>query len=505
MSDAADDEDEALGERERELFRRLRDDFEFYAPRALRIRPKAGSIVPFALTAAQKRVHEAVERQRRERGLVRAVILKGRQQGISTYVQGRFFWRITHSKGVRAFILTHMDSTTDNLFGMTSRFYENVPPDLKPELGASNAKELSFKKLESGYKVATAGSRGVGVGDTLQLFHGSEVSKWPNAETHISGALQAVPYEPGTEVILESTSDGPTGVFYDFCIAAERGESDYEFIFIPWFLQTEYQREVPPNFEMTGEEIAAAAEFNLTPQQVAWRRAKIRELRSLQEFRRQYPATPAEAWKVEALGALWKRELLDSCRVAEAPPMQRVVVAIDPSGGSGKRNDEVGIIVAGKGVDGRAYILSDHSGKYGPSQWARKAIALYEVYQADRIVAENNFGGAMVENTIRAENDRVAYKAVVASRGKAQRAEPVVALYERGMVSHIGMMAALEDELTTFEPGTTKMSPNRLDAMVWAVTDLMLGDEVRYDTSMAWVTGDTGLTSRSMLPMLGGE
>jgi hypothetical protein len=454
---------EELDDRERTLFQRLRSDFAFYAPRALKIRGKAPGFIPFRLSSAQMLLHREIEKMRAEKGLVRIIVLKGRQQGISTYVQGRFFWRITHGEGLRAFILTHLDTTTDNLYGMVENFYRFCPPELKPALGASNAKEFSFKNLGSGYKVATAGNKGAGVGDTLQLFHGSELSKWPNAQSHISGALQAVPYAPGTEVILESTSDGPTGMFYSLCTAAKMGKGAYRLVFIPWYLQTEYTLEPDPDFTMSGEEQAIAEEFGLNAGQVAWRRSKLEELGSLQAFNQQYPATYDDAWKVEAQNALWKRDRLDACRVAQVPELQRIVVAVDPSGGVGKRSDECGIIVAGLGYDKRGYVLHDATGKYSPAEWGLKAVALYERYKADRIIGERNFGGDMIEANIRAVNPRVPYKDVVASRGKQQRAEPVAALYEQGQVSHHGMLAALENELLTWEPGSSR-SPNRLDA-----------------------------------------
>lgn len=469
------------------LFERFRTDLPFYAPRALRIRTKAGAIRPLRLNSAQIQIHQRMEAQRERTGRVRVLILKGRQQGASTYVQARFFWKVTHRRGARAYILTHQDDASANLFGMAQRFYQNAPPELKPVLGAANAKELHFSELDSGYKVSTAGSKGTGRSDTIQLFHGSEVAYWPNAETHVTGALQAVPDAPGTEVVLESTSAGPLGVFYDRCMAALAGETDYELIFIPWFLQEEYRRPAPPDFVPTGEEADYAEKHGLDLEQICWRRAKVRELGGMHNFRREYPADPEEAFRVEAPGALWKRDLLDACRVAEAPAMRRIVVAIDPSGGSGKQNAEVGIVVAGKGVDGRGYVLEDASGKYTPSGWARKAIALYHRWGADRIIGERNFGGDMVEQTIRAENSVISYKDVIASRGKQQRAEPVVALYEKGLIAHVGMLAALEDEQTSWQPGVSTFSPNRVDALVWGLTELFLGDGTNYDTSMAWV------------------
>lgn len=463
--------------RERKLRTRLRGDYAFYAPRVLRIRTKAGAVRPFALNAAQAHLHEALERQRAETGKVRAIVLKGRQQGVSTYVQGRFFWRVTHNRGARAFILTHLDDATNNLFGMAKRFHENCPALVRPSLRASNAKELIFDRLDSGYKVGTAGSAGVGRSDTIQFFHGSESAYWPNAEKHMAGALQAVPDEPGTEVILESTSAGPVGVFYDRAVQAMRGEGDYRLVFIPWFWQPEYRRPAPPGFEPTGEERAYAEAHGLSAEQIAWRRAKIVELGGLHNFRREYPATPEEAFRVEAPGALWKRPLLDALRVHDLPPMKRIVVAIDPSGGKGASNNEVGIVAAGLGVDGHGHCLEDASGKYGPNEWAQKAVALFDRWKADRIIGERNFGGDMVESTVRTVRENVSYKDVVASRGKQVRAEPVAALYQQGKFHHVGMFPALEDEMTTWEPLASTFSPNRLDALVWAATDLMLEDQ----------------------------
>ena len=173
-------------------------------------------------------------------------------------------------------------------------------------------------------------------------------------------------------------------------------------------------------------------------------------------------------------GALWNRMMLDRCRVPFAPESQTsVVVAIDPSGGSGSNNGETGIIVACRGQDGHAYVLADASGRLSPERWATRAVDLYHSYSADRIVAEQNFGGAMVENTIRmVAHARV--KMVQASRGKAIRAEPVVALYEQCRVHHVGVFAELEDQLCQWTLDGGGPSPDRLDALVWAITELMV-------------------------------
>jgi phage terminase large subunit-like protein len=170
-------------------------------------------------------------------------------------------------------------------------------------------------------------------------------------------------------------------------------------------------------------------------------------------------------------GALWTITLLDENRVTEAPDMRRIVVAVDPSGGSGPNNDEQGIVVVGVGVDGGLYVLADRSCSLSPHGWASRAVGAYHEFSADRIIAERNYGGDMVESTIRQVDANAPVKVITASRGKVQRAEPVAALYEQHRVHHVGALPKLEDQMTQWTPqdGT---SPDRLDALVWAVTEL---------------------------------
>jgi phage terminase large subunit-like protein len=172
--------------------------------------------------------------------------------------------------------------------------------------------------------------------------------------------------------------------------------------------------------------------------------------------------------------AIFKREHIENTRVSVAPELRRVVVAVDPPAGFGKRNNACGIVCAGLGVDGRCYVLDDCSAHgLRPAQWARKIVALYHARKADRIVAEVNQGGAMVEQVLREVDPDLSFRAVHATRGKQARAEPVAALYEQGRVSHVGAFAELEDEMCS-GIGEGQKSPDRLDALVWAVSDLML-------------------------------
>ena len=172
-------------------------------------------------------------------------------------------------------------------------------------------------------------------------------------------------------------------------------------------------------------------------------------------------------------GALWNYKNLDETRVTkeELPELNRIIVAIDPAVTNNEGSDETGIIVAGQGANGRYYVIDDVSGKMTPDGWGRLAVDMYYKYQADRIVAEVNNGGDLVERLIRTIDNEVSYTPVNASRGKLVRAEPIAALYEQKKVSHLGMFTELEEQLCSFTVGSRK-SPDRLDALVWALTEL---------------------------------
>jgi len=178
----------------------------------------------------------------------------------------------------------------------------------------------------------------------------------------------------------------------------------------------------------------------------------------------------------EADGALWSTEILDACEVEQKdiPELNRIVVALDPAVTANSESDMTGIVVAGVDVNGIGYVLEDATDRYSPAEWAAKAISLYQSYSADRIVAERNQGGEMVRRTLEAEDETVPIRLVHASRGKMARAEPISALYERGRVRHVKGLDELETQMRTWEPLGSVGSPDRLDACVWALTDLML-------------------------------
>lgn len=290
------------------LRKKLRRYFPLYAKTLLKIRTKEGAIEDFLINAAQTILHDRLESQKSKTGKVRALILKGRQQGCSTYVGGRFYHQTSNRRGVRTFILTHEVEATTNLFDIVSRYHEYMNPEWKPSTGASNRKELLFDQLDSGYRVGTAGTKGVGRSSTIQLFHGSEVAFWPHAESHAAGILQAVPDLAGTEIILESTANGLGNFFHQLWCEAVAGANEYQAIFIPWFIQDEYAITPPQDFKLDEEEAEYQNLYNLSLRQMAWRRNKVLELKDPILFKQEYPATPAEAFQTTGIESYIKNE-----------------------------------------------------------------------------------------------------------------------------------------------------------------------------------------------------
>lgn len=173
-------------------------------------------------------------------------------------------------------------------------------------------------------------------------------------------------------------------------------------------------------------------------------------------------------------GALWKRDQIESLRVADQPEMKRIVVAIDPAATNNPDSDETGIVVVGMDADRKGYVLADLSMRGTPEEWSRVAVRAYRDFKADRILAEANNGGQMVESVVRMADRNASYKAVRASRGKVTRAEPVSALYEQGRCHHVGCFPVLEDQMCEYDPKTSRFSPDRMDALVWGFTELLI-------------------------------
>lgn len=323
-----------------QLLQSYREDLNIYARDNITIRDKQGIVAKFpGFNTAQLYVHQQIEAQKKRTGKVRALVLKGRQQGISTYTAIRYYNKATMHRGTNVYILSHEQRASDKLFKMVDLFQTHNP--IAPRTGISNVKVLEFDKLHSSYEVATAGAKASGRGGTTSLFHGSECAFWENAKDHFAASVQTVPDLPGTEVILESTASGASGEFYERWQEAVAERGDYIAIFVPWFWQEEYVREVPDDFELSTEpgdtgisEAEYAKLFNLPNERMAWRRAKISELRSVQLFDQEYPGSPDLAFQ----SADTKKSFILPVQILRARKRKKVassaplVIGADPSG-----------------------------------------------------------------------------------------------------------------------------------------------------------------------------
>lgn len=328
---------EGLTAEQIEKLKRLKHEFEFYAPRMLKVKVKDPLAIPpvqsFILNRAQQHVHALLERQLRETGKVRALLLKGRQMGMSTYVQGRFYHKVSLNRGRQAFILTHEQDATDTLFAMTERYHQNVPPNFRFALGKSNAKEMNFEGRDAGYAVATAGGKAVGRSKMAHIFHGSEVAFWPNAKKHMAGVFQIVPNMAGTEIILESTANGYDEVFFPAWQRAEAGDSEYLAIFTPWFWDDDYRLKVPEGYEFSAEDRDYQRLHSLDDDQLFWRRVKIDDelLGDETLFQQEYPATSAEAFVAFTDSYIKSADVLRARKASGLEAVGAKIVGVDPA------------------------------------------------------------------------------------------------------------------------------------------------------------------------------
>ena len=299
-----------------------------YIESCLKIKTKSGTVVPFRLNDAQRKLYAVAKRQQDAGKPVRLIILKARQLGFSTLTEGLIFHACATRKNVNALIVAHREDATANLFRMSKLFYDELPAPVKPMLRASNAQELVFENpsklrserearpgLRSRIRCATAGGRGIGRSDTLQCVHLSEYAFWPDGAdgkaSTLAGILQAVPSLPGTMVVIESTANG----FEDFkerWDAAVAGENDFEPVFFAWFENPDYSMTVVPGTEWTPEERDLKAAYQLTDEQLQWRRWCIANNcgGSLDMFRQEYPASPGEAFLHSGTGVFDNEQIV---------------------------------------------------------------------------------------------------------------------------------------------------------------------------------------------------
>lgn len=276
---------------------RLLRDFRFYAASALKIRTKAGKIEPLVLNEAQLICLDAIEKQLQETGRIRAVVLKARQQGLSTLIGAYLYWRTSQRKARKTLVVAHKGDSTKTLFDMTKRYHDQCPEILRPHTAYSSRKELVFDLLDSSYAIATAGGDSIGRSETISDSHLSELAFWPKATAseNLNAVLQAVPNEPDTCVIVESTANGVSGLYADLWRGAVDGSNGFIAIFIPWFKTKEYRIPVEAPLDHTPEEKKLIAAYGLDDAQLNFRRQKT-ATSGADAFQQEYPATATEAF-----------------------------------------------------------------------------------------------------------------------------------------------------------------------------------------------------------------
>jgi hypothetical protein len=306
--------------------KRLLDDFAFWAKHCCKIRTKKGTIVPLVLNDVQVRFVERIVAQATATGRVRFVVLKARQQGLSTVISAWQYWWLSQRPAQKGLVMAHEADSTTTLFDMYSRIHDNAPEWVRPSTKYQSRNYLFFDRLDSALRVATAGGRGVARGETLTVAHLSEVAFWPVAfaAQNFNGLIQAVPDEKGTAVFLESTANGMTGKFREMWVNACKGVNGYEPFFSAWFESPEYRKDAPEGFTRTPDEQALAEKHGLDDAQLYWRRIKIGE-NGLEAFKQEYPTFPDEAFLSTGRPVFDPEKI--TAKLAEVkPPIRRMSV-----------------------------------------------------------------------------------------------------------------------------------------------------------------------------------
>lgn len=312
--------------------------FESFAEHFFKITDKSGRVIPFRLNRAQRHVLNRINAQQESLGYVRALILKGRQQGISTLIQAWILHKVLTQKGLQAFILTHHSDATRQIFDMTKRFYDNLPSGLAPSPSQKSHNRLNFDKIKSGYRVGTAGSKEVGRSMTIQVIHCSEYAFYDDVEAIKKGILQTVADIDGTAIFKESTANGRENAFCEEWEAATAHQTDYVPIFVPWYWQDEYKT-TTDNFEPDDEEKDLLHEYGhdgLTIAHLAWRRSKLSQFtgdydQKRKNFNQEYPFCATDAFISSVQRIFISRDAVHAARKNHVESDAALIIGVDPA------------------------------------------------------------------------------------------------------------------------------------------------------------------------------
>lgn len=321
-------------------------DFDYYRENFEKIRPRqGGDRVPFLLNNAQSVLHRSIEAERKKFGMVRALIPKARRMGVSTYIGGRYFHQTATMFGRRAQVVAHRSDSATNLHREVKEFYNGLPHAIRPHLGASNARELIFDNLKSLYKVASAEGGDIGRSDDFHLLHLSEAAFFDNTEDLSSGLLQTVQNLPGTEIAMESTGNGASGMFYSMCEEAHRArnEGPWRLHFLPWPVMPEYRMQVPHGWQPSKEFTDYARTHQLDREQLYWfwlQNYTIAAMNGGQPevihrlTRQEYPAIFSECFMADSTMDFFPASLVTAAMNRKPSPSYgaRKLLCVDPAG-----------------------------------------------------------------------------------------------------------------------------------------------------------------------------
>ena len=364
-------------------------DFRLYAERCLKIQTMNGELVPFIFNEVQTLLEDIIRDIKSDGRRVRLYVLKARREGVSTWFTGRCFWKTANNKNIYTLLVTHEPEATDFLFKMQKRYYDKLPPEYKPSTSFNNAKMLVFNTpegtgLDSAIRVGTAGKGDLGSGQLIHNLHLSEIAKYALhiQESLMNSLLQTVPKDDNSEVVLESTARGLGGefhkgffksrVFYDAVMVDGRPairkrvnenaskDNDYSSIFLPWFIFSTYRLPVPAGFKRTKEEQAMVSLYNLTDEQLIWRRNTIEnECRSnANTFKQEYPSNPQEAFIASGTPAFPNEKVLQFMKDAPKPIARYECLASAHGSGQFIARDDGRFMVWVEPRPGRPYVIS---------------------------------------------------------------------------------------------------------------------------------------------------
>lgn len=425
--------------------KRLNNEFDLYAEKLIKIRPKVGDLRPLIFNPVQKRLNDLIEKQWRETGRVRVVVLKARQQGLSTWTSGYMYWHMQKTKSSKGLVVAHTKESAETLFAMYHRIHQYLPEvqGVKHATRYSGKRELTFRNFDTGMKVATAGGSGVGRGETINFCHASEMGFWDagSAADNWNAILQTVPAEKSV-IIVESTANGLSGVFYDLWRKAtdrgvgNQGSNGFIGFFSPWFESPEYAEALEPgDFEdgLTYEENDLLRDFpHLTREQLKFRRKAVALAPGgIDQFEQEYPHTPESAFKAsgrpvfgqvidqihkmrdDALGPLRTETLSPVEDVFEEAPWGELAIfhEHDPNsvftiGADVSLGSKGGDYSVAQVLDGKGRQVAIWRGHIDPKRFAFVLETLGKKFvgqagQPAKIAVENNSFGYMVASELR--------------------------------------------------------------------------------------------------------